>query len=204
LAYFEYMLGKPLATVFLFISLLSLTSCGSPSQKTGQEKTLQQTPQQQTSQQQTPQQTAQINVPQQAQQTFPPEANNLPDASTLCKNLKSNFGNESLQFSNLKLEKGKFQGEEVLNIIGCVTNKTTKNIALVDFYYDTKSPKGGSGGGGSLMFSELAPGKTVAFKTNYNLELNLSEVAIKSFNWQGQGTNDYKQVPSNFVLTQKP
>jgi hypothetical protein len=203
------MFVKNIVTSLLFISLLILASCGSPSQKTGQDKTGQNpTGQDKTGQNSTEkQQATQINIPPQPQQSqtdSQTEANNLPDASILCKNLKSNFGNESLQFSNLKLEKGKFQGEEVLNIIGCVTNKTTKNISLVDFYYDTKSSKGNFNGGGSLIFPELTPGKTVAFKTNYNLELNLSEVAIKSFNWQPQGTNDYKQVTSNFVITQKP
>jgi hypothetical protein len=129
-----------------------------------------------------------------------PETVAAPNAvPTTCPPTTDATTSAPIALSNLQFQPTSGNPQQI-NLIGCVTNRTSQPIDLVSVGYQTGAGNNLAVGGLNLPNSIVQPGQTVPFTSKFTLPSEVTGLSINTVYWQPAGQTTSQEAPTSVNL----
>jgi succinate dehydrogenase flavin-adding protein (antitoxin of CptAB toxin-antitoxin module) len=120
-------------------------------------------------------------------------------APTTCPPTTTASTSDPIALSSLQFQPASNNPQQV-NLIGCVTNRTSQPIDLVSIGYQAGTGSNSDVGGLNLPNSVVQPGQTVPFTSKFTLPSEVTDVSINTVYWQPAGQTTSQEAATSVNL----
>jgi hypothetical protein len=134
---------------------------------------------------------------------FPPPSTTVRVSSDVsCRPVPNQDGSPPIEITNVQFNPGA-SDTGITYIVGCITNHTDQPIGTVSVVYEEV---GGADGqpqnkSGSLSFTDLLPGETIPFRSDFTIAPSVSSATIQSILWAPNGASTSQALEASIELT---